>query len=514
MNALIPRVTVSQIVAHRNRAIALYSKAYEALALADAAVKEAHQAAHAAAPIRDGRYSCHLKETTDKFFGAVALPDMDFWQSAAMRIVDTACWQYVIQLTDLEILMDKEAKDKLREQLKEPLPKRSHRGYDDTGRFREVADPDDVRGTMPDFTEESVMATLETFRLEAGTIFRRGLANAFSKLDRRFKSHDGFKIGSRVIFNNAFDGFGFWSHRSNQKDAIYDVERTFCILDGERPESSITSIVAQVENDRRGGGLSPRQSEHEGTYFKIRVFKNGNAHLWFTNDDLVEKANKLLAEYYGEVIGDDSDGTKEADPFAQPKQGVAKHYGFYPTPIDAAKQLLEPVLQEIGGLKSKNPGSPVRALEPSAGTGNLSAMLAAAGATTDCCEMQSHLAEGLRLDPRYGNVWCQDFMALTPASVEPYDVVVMNPPFMRDLEIDHLMHAWKMLKPGGSLHAILPAGVEFRESAKCVAFRELFEKQGYSRYWRSNWEELPPGSFSSVGTNINTVIVRLRKEPA
>src|SRR3546814_7969254 len=50
-----------------------------------------------------------------------------------------------------------------------------------------------------------------------------------------------------------------------------------------------------------------------GDYFRVRIFGNGNLHLWFERKDLLVEVNKLLAEYYGEVIGDGYDTTEAAE---------------------------------------------------------------------------------------------------------------------------------------------------------------------------------------------------------
>ena len=97
-----------------------------------------------------------------------------------------------------------------------------------------------------------------------------------------------------------------------------------------------------------------------------------------------------------------------------------------------------------------------------------------------------------------------DFLRVQPAA--NYDRVVMNPPFDRERDIDHVMHALKFLKPDGCLIAIMSAGTEFRETRKSVAFRELMDKMG------AKWRDLPPGSFASVGTNCNTIMLRVWKD--
>jgi hypothetical protein len=52
----------------------------------------------------------------------------------------------------------------------------------------------------------------------------------------------------------------------------------------------------------------------------------------------------------------------------------------------------------------------------------------------------------------------------------------------------------------------MSAGMEFRETRKAIAFRKLIEGM------KGKFSDLPPGSFSEVGTNVNTCILRVRKD--
>jgi type I restriction-modification system DNA methylase subunit len=123
----------------------------------------------------------------------------------------------------------------------------------------------------------------------------------------------------------------------------------------------------------------------------------------------------------------------------------------------------------------------------------------------DCVEIQPDLAAGLEAEGIYNRVICTDFLSLRPQNFEPYDLVVMNPPFDRERDVDHVTHALEFLKPGGSLFAIMSAGTEFRETRKAVAFRALVERNG------GHFRDLPPGSFRASGTNVNTCIVTMKR---
>src|SRR3546814_5222722 len=77
------------------------------------------------------------------------------------------------------------------------------------------------------FTSENCAATFGHIWENRRDIYLRGIANSFSALDRRFRSHDGFKIGSRLIIERALnDSRSYWTDY-NRRDTLRDVERVF-----------------------------------------------------------------------------------------------------------------------------------------------------------------------------------------------------------------------------------------------------------------------------------------------
>ena len=82
-----------------------------------------------------------------------------------------------------------------------------------------------------------------------------------------------------------------------------------------------------------------------------------------------------------------------------------------------------------------------------------------------------------------------------------FDKIVMNPPFSRSQDCDHVTHAYSMLRTPGLLVAIMSEGAFFRETAKARIFRAL-----------NPWSEcLPEGTFKSSGTMVRSRLVRLEK---
>lgn len=100
-----------------------------------------------------------------------------------------------------------------------------------------------------------------------------------------------------------------------------------------------------------------------------------------------------------------------------------------------------------------------------------------------------------------GGITNQDFFSIDPAPV--FDRVVMNPPFAKQADIDHVRHAFGFVAPGGILVSIMSAGVRFRQDRKATAFRDFVEQQS------GEFFDVEAGAFQSSGTMVKTCIVKL-----
>lgn len=171
-------------------------------------------------------------------------------------------------------------------------------------------------------------------------------------------------------------------------------------------------------------------------------------------------------------------------------------YGFFETPMTLAADLVDYADVCPNQL----------ALEPSAGCGRLVDALLEAGARVHAFER--HNERRRHLDMRYGNsvsISLSDDFLSWPIRADYYDRVVMNPPFIKcglGDHLDHVQHAYKMLKPGGVLVSVLPSSVRFREDKRHKAFRDWYEAHGEAK-------DLPAGSFRVSGTDVNTCAIRL-----
>lgn len=83
------------------------------------------------------------------------------------------------------------------------------------------------------------------------------------------------------------------------------------------------------------------------------------------------------------------------------------------------------------------------------------------------------------------------------------DRVVMNPPFTRQQDIDHVRHAYAWLKPGGRLVSVMSSGAMERTNRKAADFRAWVDALG------GTLEPLPPDSFKASGTSVSACVLVL-----
>jgi hypothetical protein len=469
----IPRATLEEMERNRERALDLYAAAFDTLEQARSFASLAAISGSDGKQVA-GQFDDEARNAIAPHYGGAHVDERRARFLAAMtKQTDRAMWAHIIRATDLERLMDKTARDEFREAL---------------------------RAAPPPALPSNVRATLTQFMGDADTIFKRGIAIAFSKLDRRFRSHDGFKVGSRIVLPYSFDISGGWNFHRREDETIRDIERTFCVLDGKETPERAAGIVGQIDAQ----GYFAKQWTVEGYYFKVRRFKNGNAHLWFTRPDLMRKVNRLLADYYGEAIGEGADVADVSDMGPEYHVTQARNFGLFESPAP----VVSTVFDRLGAIA---PGQTV--LEPSAGRGRLADEARRLGGVVQCVEVQHGLAAELR--SKGHNVREADFLELSPSDLGLFDIVVMNPPFDLGRDCDHVRHALGFLKPGGRLVAVMSARAELSEGSRAASFRALIDKmQPVDKYGDDRWRDLPAGSFKESGTMVNTVTLRVRKQAA
>lgn len=314
------------------------------------------------------------------------------------------------------------------------------------------------------FTIENIRASFGDYIIDPKGNILRGLAEVFCSLDQAYKSHEKVKIGvkglpKRVIIS------GFGEYSSWGKDRLENILNALAQYQG-KPLITWQQLQDLLKNE-------DALIKERGV--KLRIFANGNGHLFFEPDTLRD-INRALAEYYGDVLPD----TSEERPSKKSEStAVSKDLQYYPTPREVVEEAIGKLRIEKG----------MRILEPSCGCGRIMDALRAKGADIFGIEFDGVRAAECR--NKGHNVLTANFLEAVPTG--DYDAVVMNPPFYGKHYVKHVEHALKFLKLNGVLIAILPASARYDHG--------LLHGQ---------WSDLPIGSFKESGTNINTTILIMK----
>jgi protein-L-isoaspartate O-methyltransferase len=159
---------------------------------------------------------------------------------------------------------------------------------------------------------------------------------------------------------------------------------------------------------------------------------------------------------------------------------VVTSHNLFPTPLAIVARMVEAASLSAG----------MSVLEPSCGTGRILSALSEDYAV-DAVEVHPVLANDCRARFPFATVYEADFLRWHGGT---YDRIIMNPPFERGLDCQHIAHACTMLRPGGRLVALCYDGATQAKRLRPIA---------------TTWEPLPAGSFASEGTQAGVVMLTM-----
>lgn len=189
-----------------------------------------------------------------------------------VKSIDRRLWQFAFDYTGFMQIMDREAK-------------------------RDFMN--DVERKAPPFTIENIRTTFLQFSQDASMMYARGIVNVFLRLSDKHKTNtnEPFKIDEKCVltymvtstWGGGLEVRGWGGYASEQ---LNDIDRVFKTLDGKK------HVQRALENAINAAFKGNGVKVYEDSYYKIKGFKNTNMHIQFKRADLLEKANKIISEFY------------------------------------------------------------------------------------------------------------------------------------------------------------------------------------------------------------------------
>jgi len=168
-----------------------------------------------------------------------------------------------------------------------------------------------------------------------------------------------------------------------------------------------------------------------------------------------------------------------------------KEFQFFPTPLKLAKEICE--MAEITNQCD--------CLEPSAGSGAIANVIKEyLPKSLTVIELdESNMRHLKEFNPLIG----QDF--LTWKTNRRFDKIVMNPPFCKKQDIKHIMKAWELLRPKGTLVSILSPSPFYCDDKLSKDFRNFLNENN------AVIKDFDEGEFKESGTTIRIKCIKITK---
>ena len=205
------------------------------------------------------RYDCWLMEKTEK-----AMP-------VITHNIDRILWRDLMLKSGMLSLMDAQARDQWHQNLED--------------------------GDLPIISEANILTTFEQLHQSKAEVFERGIINVFKGLSWDFKTNSPCFFGKKIIINNlvTHNCWGYSLTWGFRRDQLADLERMLFLLDAKAIPDNRADISINLMNHIRD---NPGKDVYDDTYFSIRYFQKGTAHLTFKRPELVEKMNEIIAKHY------------------------------------------------------------------------------------------------------------------------------------------------------------------------------------------------------------------------
>lgn len=191
--------------------------------------------------------------------------DKDRYKVRAEKALDRKLWKDLLEKSKLGVVLNASQREKIE---------------------REIHD-----NPVPLTREVAVSTFLKLFE-QREDAFREGIVDVFKRLSGNFRSHSPFRVEKRSILTGAVRD-GYVRHDFSGK-LFTDAWKFIYLLKGIDPTAiDIRNHPENIINDEKTG-----KSEFCFDGFRVKIFQNGNLHLIIEDQEVLNKINQIIAQYY------------------------------------------------------------------------------------------------------------------------------------------------------------------------------------------------------------------------
>lgn len=223
--------------------------------------------------------------TPDQRHGLPTTVEALFSVEGAIGQLRAEYWNRALRMTDVIDYMPQARRDEWFEQISHPLGKKADK------HSKEYTLP-----PLPDFTEETVRATLGTLMASRAKFFSERVDGIFQSLSREHVTNRPEGFGKRFIIPHVINSFGTIEHR--QSGVINDLRCVIAKFMGrDEPKYGATDAVIRAARQHNG-----QWTAVDGNAFRIRIYNGvGTAHIE-VHPEMAWRLNAVLASMYPQAI--------------------------------------------------------------------------------------------------------------------------------------------------------------------------------------------------------------------
>ena len=164
-------------------------------------------------------------------------------------------------------------------------------------RFEELIN----QSIFPDFNINIVISTLTQLYKDKDKYIVENIIYCFKILDKNYKTNSSYAFKDKSILNLAsyrdYSGCSrSYSICNYYLNALISLESLFCNIDNINITNEESINILNYSYEKYVGNTL------ELKYFKLKVYKNGNVHIYYKDKEKLELLNKILQSHFGTTL--------------------------------------------------------------------------------------------------------------------------------------------------------------------------------------------------------------------